>query len=130
VSASKLVLIIEDDAKNLKLVNDVLQFKGFRTLSAASAEDGIPLATAERPDLILMDIRLPGIDGVAALQKLRARPETQSIPVVAVTASVTKEERERFEAAGFDGLILKPIDVKQFADTVSAYAERGHVVGS
>jgi len=130
VSAGKLVLIIEDDAKNLKLVRDLLQFKGFRTLSATRAEDGIPLAAAERPDLILMDIRLPGIDGVAALQKLRTRSETQGIPVVALTASVMKEERERFEAAGFDGLILKPIDVKQFVDTVSAYAERGGAVGS
>jgi len=130
VSVGKLVLIIEDDEKNLKLVRDVLQFKGFRTLSAASAEAGIPLAAAERPDLILMDIRLPGLDGVAALQELRTLPETKGIPVVALTASVMKEERGRFEAAGFDGLIQKPIDVKRFADEVSAYAERGRAAGS
>ncbi len=130
MNTGRLVLIIDDDEKSLKLIRDLLQFKGFRTLLAASAEDGIPLATARCPDLIVMDIRLPGTDGIAALQLLRTRPEMKDIPVVALTASVVKEERGRFEAIGFDGLILKPIDVKQFADTVSMYAERGRIVGS
>ncbi len=122
---SALVLIVEDNEKNLKLARDVLTFKGFRTLSAGSAEDGIAIAAAERPDLILMDIQLPGMDGIAALRALRARPETATIPVIAFTASVMKEDRERFDAAGFDGHILKPIDVKDFPDQVRRYAEQG-----
>ncbi|OLC52143.1 MAG: two-component system response regulator [Chloroflexi bacterium 13_1_40CM_4_68_4] len=120
-----LVLIVEDNEKNMKLARDVLQFKGFRTLSAASAEDGIALASAEHPDLILMDIQLPGMDGIAALRRLRTNPDTAKIPVIAFTASVMKEDRDRFDAAGFDGRILKPIDVKDFPEQVRRFAEQG-----
>jgi len=117
-----LVLIVEDNDKNLKLARDLLRYHGFDTIEATSAEDGIPLAIAHKPHLILMDIQLPGMDGVSALQKLRADAATSAIPIVAMTASVMKEDRERFEGAGFDGFITKPIDVKTFPELI-----RGHI---
>jgi len=128
VNEGPLVLIVEDNERNLKLARDVLQVKGFRTLSAATAEDGIALARKERPDLVLMDIQLPGMDGIAALKTLRASLDTSAIPVIAFTASVMKEDRDRFDAAGFDGRILKPIDVRTFPDEVRELATRGRRV--
>lgn len=121
--ADKLILIVEDNEKNLKLVRDILQYRGYRTIEATTAEDGIALARSDLPDLVLMDIRLPGMDGMAALQVLRADPHTAAIPVVAVTASVMPEERDRFTAAGFDGFIEKPIDVKSFPARVQAFID-------
>jgi len=120
----KLVLIVEDNEKNLKLVRDILQYRGFRTIEATTAEDGIELASTHVPDLVLMDIRLPGMDGMAALRILRADSRTAGIPIVAVTASVMPEERDRFQAAGFDGFIEKPIDVKSFAAQVQGFIDR------
>ena len=117
-----LVLIVEDNDKNLKLARDLLRYHGFETIEATSAEDGIPLAVARKPHLILMDIQLPGMDGVSALEKLRANATTAAIPIVAMTASVMKEDRERFDKAGFDGFITKPIDVKTFPEQI-----RGHI---
>jgi two-component system cell cycle response regulator DivK len=113
-----LVLILEDNEKNLKLARDVLQFGGFRTLEATSAEDGIAKAQAERPDLVLMDIQLPGIDGITALHQLRADPSTRAIPVIAVTASVMTQDRQKIMAAGFDGYQGKPISVKELLETI------------
>ena len=120
-----LVLIVEDNEKNMKLARDVLQFHGFATVEATNGEDGVTLARERRPALILMDIQLPGIDGVTALQRIREDAETSRIPVVALTASVMKEDRERFDKAGFDGFITKPIDVKRFPDQVREIAARG-----
>jgi len=117
-----LVLIVEDNDKNLKLARDLLRYHGFETIEATNAEDGIELARSRTPHLVLMDIQLPGMDGVSALQKLRADKATAAIPVVAMTASVMKEDRERFDKAGFDGFITKPIDVKSFPDQI-----RGHI---
>ena len=117
----QLILIVEDNDKNLKLTRDVLRFHGFETIEATNAEDGIALAQERKPDLVLMDIQLPGMDGVSALQKLRQDKATASIPVVALTASVMKEDRERFDKAGFDGFITKPISVKAFPDQVRGY---------
>ena len=117
----QLILIVEDNDKNLKLTRDVLRFHGFETIEATNAEDGIALAQQRKPDLVLMDIQLPGMDGVSALQKLRLNAATAAIPVVALTASVMKEDRERFDKAGFDGFITKPISVKAFPDQVRAY---------
>jgi two-component system cell cycle response regulator DivK len=122
---SDLILIVEDNDKNLKLARDVLQFAGLRTIEATTAEDGIAKAQAERPDLVLMDIQLPGMDGISALKKLREDERTRSIPVVALTASVMRTDRERFDAAGFDGFLQKPIDVKTFASEVRALVDRG-----
>src|SRR6266849_4330667 len=100
---NELILIVEDNEKNRKLARDVLQFKGFRTIEAESAEDGIALAKEHGPDLVLMDIQLPGMDGVAALGHLRAEPSTSAMRVIALTAFAMKEDRERFLNAGFDG---------------------------
>ena len=120
----QLILIVEDNEKNLKLVRDLLQYHGFRTLEAGDAETGLELASTNAPDLILMDIELPGMDGVTALEHLRADPLTAGIGVVAVTASVMPADRERFTHAGFDGSIMKPIDVKSFPGEILAYCNR------
>src|SRR5215208_3518742 len=112
--AGELILIVEDNEKNLKLARDILQFKGYRTLEAGTAEAGIELAGEHLPSLVLMDIQLPGMDGVTALGRLKAEPRTAAIPVVALTAFAMKDDRERFLRAGFDGYMPKPIDVKTF----------------
>jgi len=115
-----LVLIIEDNDKNLELVRDILQAKGFRTLEAGTAEDGIAIARAQSPDLVLMDIQLPGMGGIEALRALRDHPATAVLPVVAITASVMKADREQIMRAGFDGFIEKPITVRSFLEAVEA----------
>lgn len=120
----KLILIVEDNDKNLKLVRDVLQVKGYVTIEAGNAEDGIALARARRPDLILMDIQLPGMSGIEAIGVLRAEPATAVIPVVAVTASVMPQDRNKITEAGFDAYIGKPINLKEFLDTVRNMLEK------
>ena len=119
-----LILIVEDNEKNLKLVRDVLQVKGFSTLEAGTAEDGILLAREHKPDLILMDIHLPGISGIEALKVLRAEAATAAIPVIAVTASVMQQDRKQITEAGFDAYVGKPINLKEFLDAVRATLER------
>jgi two-component system cell cycle response regulator DivK len=116
--ANELILIIEDNEKNLKLVRDVLQYKGYQTIEAGTGEDGVRLAKARIPDLVLMDIQLPGMDGIRALGELRADPTTRAIPVIAVTASAMTHDRKKILAAGFDGYQSKPIKVKEFIDAV------------
>ncbi|CAN5632523.1 response regulator [soil metagenome] len=117
----RLILIVEDNAMNLKLARDVLRFNGFRTLETTSGEEALPMAREHQPDLVLMDIALPGIDGVEAARRLRAAPETKAIPIVALTASVMETDRARFVEAGFAGLIAKPINVLKFPEQVLAY---------
>jgi len=112
------ILIVEDNDKNLKLVRDVLQAKGYQTLEAGTAEDGLAIARCEAPDLILMDIQLPGMSGIEALKALRADPATAALPVVAVTASVMQQDRQEIMRAGFDGFIEKPINLHGLLDTV------------
>ncbi len=119
-----LILIVEDNDKNLKLVRDVLQVKGFSTLEAGTAEDGIQLAREHKPDLILMDIHLPGISGIEALKVLRAEAATAAIPVIAVTASVMQQDRKQITEAGFDAYVGKPINLKEFLDAVRTALER------
>ncbi|HEX9270167.1 MAG TPA: response regulator [Candidatus Limnocylindria bacterium] len=116
--AGELILIVEDNDKNLKLARDVLQFHGFRTVEATDGESAIRMSAEHLPALILMDIQLPGIDGIAALARIRADARTAGIPTVALTASVMSGDRERFTQAGFDGFIAKPIDVSRFPDQV------------
>jgi two-component system, cell cycle response regulator DivK len=116
--ANELILIVEDNEKNLKLVRDVLQYKGYQTLEATTGEDGVRLAKARIPDLVLMDIQLPGMDGITALGELRADPATRAIPVMAVTASAMMHDRKKIMAAGFDAYQSKPIKVKEFIDAV------------
>lgn len=119
--ADQLILIIEDNERNLKLVRDVLQFNGFRTAEARTAEDGLALARSRPPDLVLLDLQLPGIDGMAAFQKLRESPPTAGIPVVAVTAFAMKDDRERVLRAGFNGYLEKPISVRELPHQVRAF---------
>ena len=116
--AGELILIVEDNEKNLKLVRDVLQFKGYQTVEASNGEDGVRLAKERHPALVLMDIQLPGMNGIEALQRLRADPVTRGIPVIAVTASAMTQDRRQILAAGFDGYQAKPISVKGFLQAV------------
>jgi len=113
-----LILIVEDNEKNLKLVRDVLQVKGYETLEAGTAEEGLKIARERKPALILMDIQLPGMSGIEALKALRAAPATAAIPVVAITASVMQQDRQQIMNAGFDGFIEKPINLRNFLETV------------
>lgn len=122
--AGELILIVEDNEKNLKLVRDVLQFKGYQTIEAVTGEDGVRLAKERRPALVLMDIQLPGIDGITALGQLRADAATRAIPVIAVTASAMTHDRQKIMAAGFDGYQTKPIKVKEFLEAVRAMLDR------
>ena len=114
-----LVLIVEDNEKNLKLVRDVLQAKGHKTAEAGNAEEGLKLAAERKPDLVLMDIQLPGMSGIDALKILRADAATKAIPVIAISASVMQQDRKQITDAGFDGFIEKPINLKEFLATVN-----------
>jgi two-component system, cell cycle response regulator DivK len=114
-----LILIVEDNPRNMKLVRDVLQVKGHETLEATNAEDGIVLATERKPDLVLMDIQLPGMNGIDALRVLRSQPATDRIPVIAVTASVMQQDRKLITEAGFDAYVGKPITLAEFLKAVN-----------
>ena len=118
--AAELILIVEDNEKSRKLVRDVLQVKGYRTLETEAAEEGIRLAQESRPALVLMDLELPGMNGIEALKRLRADPRTQGIPVIAVTASAMTYGLQQIMAAGFDAYQTKPISVREFLETVRA----------
>jgi two-component system cell cycle response regulator DivK len=123
--AGELILIVEDNEKNRKLERDILQFHGYRTAEAATGEDAVSLASATPPALILMDIHLPGMDGIEALRQLRGSPRTHDIPVIAVTASVMTHDRQNILAAGFDGYQPKPISVTPFVAAVREMIDRG-----
>ena len=117
------ILIIEDNDKNMKLARDILRAKGYQTLEAVTGEDGVKLATEAVPDLVLMDIQLPGINGIEAFRQIRGNPRTARIPVAALTASVTPTDRSEITAAGFDSFIGKPINLKEFVETVKRLIE-------
>ena len=121
--AGELILIVEDNDKNRKLVRDVLTFKGYTTIETETGEAGVRLAQERRPNLVLMDIRLPGIDGMEALRQLRAEPTTREIPVMAMTASVMSEDRRRVMGAGFDAYQGKPAQVNDFLAAVAQTLE-------
>src|SRR5262249_6828139 len=116
--AGELILIVKDNEKNRRLVRDVLQFKGYQTIETETGEEGVELARSRRPALVLMDIQLPGIDGITALRQLRDGPTPRTIPVVAVTASAMTQDRQKILSAGFDGYQSKPINVKAFLEAV------------
>jgi CheY-like chemotaxis protein len=122
--AGELILIVEDNEKNRKLVRDVLAFHGYRLAEAETGEEGVRLARELRPDLVLMDIQLPGMDGIAALGQLRRDPATERIPVIAVTASAMTHDRQKIMAAGFDGYQSKPIHVREFMDAIRRFLDR------
>jgi two-component system cell cycle response regulator DivK len=124
---TKTILVVEDHERNRKLARTVLEFRGYTVVECEDGTPSLELARQHRPALVLMDIQLPTMDGITALKRLRADPETSGIPVIAVTASVTASERERVVAAGFSGYISKPIDVATFGDTIDAFVAAGHV---
>ena len=125
--AGELILIIEDNEKNRKLVRDVLNVKGFKTIESETAEEGLKLAIEKSPSLILMDIQLPGMDGITALKHLKTNPETKSIPVIAITASAMTYNRVTMLAEGFDGYQTKPISVKDFLEEIRRVLDSDHV---
>ena len=122
-----MILVVEDNERNLKLLRDVLEYVGYDVRVARTAEDGITSAVSEPPDLVLMDLQLPGIDGMEALRRLRESPRTADIPVVAVTAQAMKQDRERALDAGFNGYVEKPISVRAFPDQVRRFLSGGEV---
>jgi CheY-like chemotaxis protein len=122
--AGELILIVEDNEKNRRLVRDVLQFKGYQTIETETGEEGVELARSRRPALVLMDIQLPGIDGITALRQLRDDPTTRTIRVMAVTASAMTQDRQKILSAGFDGYQSKPINVKAFLEAVQELLAR------
>jgi CheY-like chemotaxis protein len=119
------VLVVEDNPLNLKLIRDVLEFRGFDVVTARSGEEGVAAASTSAPDLVLMDLQLPGIDGHEALQRIRADPRCSAVPVVAVTAFAMKDDVERAEAAGFDGFISKPISVRALPQQLAQFLPSG-----
>ncbi len=116
--ANELILVVEDNDKNRKLVRDVLTFKGYEIIEAETGEEGVHLAQERHPSLILMDIRLPGIDGIEALRQLRAEEATREIPIMAMTASVMTADRQKITDAGFDAFQSKPLKVSDFVAAV------------
>jgi CheY-like chemotaxis protein len=112
--ANELILIIEDNEKNRKLCRDVLQVKGYRTIESETAEEGLKLVEEKVPSLILMDIQLPGMDGITAMKQLKAAANTRTIPIIAITASAMTHNREAMLAEGFDGYQTKPFNLKEF----------------
>jgi CheY-like chemotaxis protein len=121
----KTILLVEDNERNRKLVRTILEFRGYEVIECEDGAPSLELARAHKPALVLMDIQLPTMDGITALGRLRADPETSAIPVVAVTASVTPGERDKVVAAGFNGYVSKPIDVSTFGEMVDR-----HVAGT
>jgi two-component system cell cycle response regulator DivK len=115
------VLVVEDNERNMKLFRDVLQASGYRTLEATTGERAVKLVIEHAPDLVLMDIQLPDIDGVEALDRLRSDERTASVPVLALTAQSMEGDRERFLAAGFDGYLSKPVNIADLVATVKRY---------
>ena len=115
------ILVVEDNDKNLKLIRDVLEFAGYDVVTAISAELGVAMAMERPPDLVLMDLQLPGMDGTEALRQLRGSPRTKDVPVVAVTAFAMRDDREQALNAGFDGYLAKPISVTSLPAQVRSF---------
>lgn len=121
--AGERVLVVEDNEKNMKLFRDVLGATGYRTLEATTGGEAVLLATEQAPDLVLMDIQMPDVDGVEALRRLRADERSAAIPVLAVTAQAMQGDREHFLAEGFDGYLSKPVNVRELIGTVRQHCE-------
>jgi len=121
--AGERILVVEDNEMNMKLLRDVLVATGYRTLEATTGREAVELATEHAPDLVLMDIQLPDLDGAQALRRLRADGRTAAIPVLAVTAQAMHGDRERFLAAGFDGYVSKPVNVRELIGTVRQHCD-------
>lgn len=119
------ILIIEDNDNNMMLLRDILEFKGYEVLAATNGAEGVRLALERKPDLVLMDIQLPDIDGMTAFAQIRADPDAQDIRVLAVSASVMPDDQQRIAASGFDAFITKPISVKNFVQTIERFVGKG-----
>jgi two-component system, cell cycle response regulator DivK len=119
------ILIVEDNEKNMKLVRDIVRHKGHATIEASTGEDGVRLAIEQQPDLILMDIQLPGIDGVEALRRIRAHSALDAVPVIAVSASVMPDDQRHIVGSGFDAFVSKPISLKPFVAVVERFLKEG-----
>lgn len=120
----KKILVVEDNEMNMELVCDILEVNGYKVLKAEDAETGIEIAEKEKPDLILMDIQMPSMDGISAAKILKENQATKDIFIVALTASVMKEKIEEILKSGCDGLIEKPIDVKEFQKQVESFLQK------
>ena len=123
--ADKLILVVEDNEKNRVLFRDILQSKEYKTLEAETGEQAIVLLQKERPDLILMDIQLPGKDGITVTREIKANEATKDIPVFALTSYAMKGDRKKMMEAGFDNYMPKPIKVKEFLKTVDDFSQKG-----
>ena len=119
------ILVVEDNPKNLKLIKAVLEFSGFEVIEALSGEEGVRLAGEASPDLILMDLQLPGIDGAEALRQIRSTSAGPGVPVVAVTAFAMSDDRDRAFASGFDGYVEKPISARALPHPGREFIEVG-----
>jgi two-component system cell cycle response regulator DivK len=119
------ILIVEDNEKNMKLVRDILRHQGHATLEAVNGLDGVRLAEEEHPDLVLMDIQLPDIDGIEALRRIRLERALDALPVIAVSASVMPDDQQKIVTSGFDAFVTKPINLKQFLATVQRLLAEG-----
>ena len=119
------ILIVEDNEKNMKLVRDILQHRGHQTIEAVTGTDGVRLARERQPNLVLMDIQLPDIDGIEALRRIRADASLDNVPVVAVSAAVMPDEQQKIVRSGFDAFITKPITLKPFVETVDRFLKQG-----
>ena len=122
--SAKSILIVDDNEKNLKLIRDVLQFKGFATLEAADGEAAVRLAEDNQPALVLMDVQLPGMDGRAAMKAIKAGERTRNIPIIALTALAMRGTRESLLADGFDGYLAKPVEIREVIQLVEKYLAR------
>ena len=122
------ILIVEDNEKNMKLVRDILRHNGYATIEATTGEEGVRLASERRPDLVLMDIQLPDIDGIEALRRIRAESALDRVPVIAVSASVMPDDQQKIVTSGFEAFVTKPINLKQFLETVKRFLTEGRAV--
>ena len=121
----KTILIVEDNEKNMKLVRDILRHNGHATIEATTGDEGVRLAIEKKPDLILMDIQLPDIDGIEALSRIRKDASLDAVAVIAVSASVMPDDQQKIVTSGFDAFVTKPINLKQFLETVKRFLAQG-----
>ncbi|HLA27336.1 MAG TPA: response regulator [Syntrophales bacterium] len=119
--AAAKILVVEDTPLNMELVTDLLEINGYEVLQAGEAQTGIDLAIGAQPDLILMDIQLPGMDGLTAIRILKADSRTSAIPVVALTAHAMTGDQEKAELAGCNGYLVKPVDTREFPKQVASF---------
>lgn len=116
---AKTILIVEDDELNMKLMNDLLRAKGYETIQTKNGGDALPLVREHRPDLVIMDIQLPGISGLDATRAIKAEADLKHIPVVAVTAFALRGDEEKMRRGGCDDYIAKPISISTFLGKIS-----------